>query len=174
MCALGDMEAVTTLALPAGNDVEMGGGSFNFRTIPDLVEKSKLDINVVNTAVARVLTTKFKMGLFEYPYTALPIKQANATINTPKSAALARQLDAESIILLENHNKTLPLKKSSKIAVIGPMADGVMNVSHPFPKLGIFSTNTISSTAITYSTNQTSAVSPLSPESKPPLAPMAQ
>jgi beta-glucosidase len=69
------------------------------------------------------------MGLFEHPYTGLSVKQANATIDTPQSAALARKLDAESIVLLENHNKTLPLKKASKIAVIGPMADGVMNVS---------------------------------------------
>jgi len=69
------------------------------------------------------------MGLFEHPFTALPIKQANATVNTPKAKALARQLDVESIVLLENHNKTLPLKKSSNIAVIGTMADGVMNVT---------------------------------------------
>lgn len=81
MCAAGDMEAVTTLALPAGNDVEMGGGSFNFRTIPDLVKKSKLDIDVVNTAVARVLTTKFKMGLFEHPYTACNFHALILTMN---------------------------------------------------------------------------------------------
>ncbi|KAJ5182650.1 hypothetical protein N7492_000266 [Penicillium capsulatum] len=38
-------------------------------------------------------------------------------------------LDKESIVLLENHNQTLPLKKSGSIAVIGPMAQGFMNVS---------------------------------------------
>jgi len=41
--------------------------------------------------------------------------------------ALARQLDSESIILLENKNQTLPLKKSANTAVIGPMAHGYMN-----------------------------------------------
>jgi beta-glucosidase len=41
--------------------------------------------------------------------------------------ALARQLDSESIILLENKNQTLPLKKSANIAVISPIAHGYMN-----------------------------------------------
>ena len=45
------------------------------------------------------------------------------------AVGLARQLDAESIVLLENHNNVLPLKKDANIAVIGPMAHGYMNVS---------------------------------------------
>ncbi|KAL4807743.1 glycoside hydrolase superfamily [Aspergillus unguis] len=122
-----DSEAVTLQALPAGNDVEMGGGSFNFRTIPQLVESGDLDIEIVDTAVSRVLRAKFALGLFENPYPAAPEEQWDNLIHSQEAVDLARQLDKESIVLLENHDSTLPLKKSGDIAVIGPMAHGFMN-----------------------------------------------
>lgn len=105
----------------------MGGGSFNFRAIPDLVGNKTLDISVVDEAVARVLKVKFELGMFENPYPAAPKDQWTSLINTPSAKKLARDLDAESIVLLQNPNKTLPLSKSDKIAVIGPMASGFMN-----------------------------------------------
>ena len=105
----------------------MGGGSFNFRSIPDLVSNNTIDINVVNEAVARVLRVKFQMGLFENPNPAAPKDQWNSIINNAAAKKLARDLDAESIVLLQNPNKTLPLSKTDKIAVIGPMASGFMN-----------------------------------------------
>ncbi|KAK7525318.1 glycoside hydrolase family 3 protein [Phyllosticta citriasiana] len=121
-----DSDAVTTLALPAGNDVEMGGGSFNFKKIPDLVAAGKLDLSVVDTAVARTLRAKFKMGLFENPNPAAPENQTLSLIHTKEALDLARKLDAESIVLLENKDAVLPLKKSANVALIGPFAD-VMN-----------------------------------------------
>lgn len=124
-----DMEAVTLYALPAGNDVEMGGGSYNFKTIPKLVEEGKLDIKVVDTAVARQLRAKFEMGLFENPYLGVSPNKTKELIHTKKNVELARKLDAESIVLLENRKNTLPLSKSANVAVIGPMADFV-NVSN--------------------------------------------
>jgi beta-glucosidase len=69
------------------------------------------------------------MGLFENPYPAAPENQWKKLIHSDKAVQLARELDKQSIILLENHNETLPLKKSGNIAVIGPMAHGFMNVS---------------------------------------------
>ncbi|KAF1812064.1 glycoside hydrolase [Eremomyces bilateralis CBS 781.70] len=122
-----DSEAVTKYVLPAGNDVEMGGGSFNFKTIPALIESKELDIKTVDTAVSRVLRAKFAMGLFENPYLAAPANKTSKLIHTPEHIKLARELDAESIVLLENNNNLLPLKKDANIAVIGPMADGFMN-----------------------------------------------
>ncbi|KAJ5345427.1 hypothetical protein N7452_003431 [Penicillium brevicompactum] len=122
-----DMESVTTQILTAGTDVEMGGGSFNFQKIPELVKSGKLDIAVVDTAVSRLLRAKFEMGLFENPYPAALENQWNKLIHSTEAVELARELDKESIVLLENHNETLPLKKSGNIAVIGPMAHGFMN-----------------------------------------------
>ncbi|KAL1987240.1 hypothetical protein VTN96DRAFT_4572 [Rasamsonia emersonii] len=122
-----DSEAITLKALPAGNDVEMGGGSFNFKTIPQLVQSGKLDIKTVDTAVSRLLRAKFEMGLFENPYPGAPQSEWSSLIHTPEALQVARELDRESIVLLENHNNTLPLKKGGSIAVIGPMAHGFMN-----------------------------------------------
>ncbi|KAE8153518.1 glycoside hydrolase superfamily [Aspergillus avenaceus] len=121
-----DKESVTLQALPAGNDVEMGGGSYNFETIPSLISTGKLNTSALNTAVERLLRAKFEMGLFENPYPGVPESERKNRIHTPEAIDLARQLDRESIVLLENHD-VLPLKKSGSIAVIGPMAHGYMN-----------------------------------------------
>ncbi|KAF2732767.1 glycoside hydrolase [Polyplosphaeria fusca] len=118
-----DSEAVTMYALPAGNDVEMGGGSYNFEYIPQLVKSGKLDIDIVNTAVSRQLRAKFEMGLFENPYLGVSGNRTKSAIRTAENVKLARQLDTDSIVLLENRNGTLPLRKSAHIAVIGPMAN---------------------------------------------------
>lgn len=115
--------------LPSGNDVEMGGGSYNFEKIPELVKSGQLSLDVVDTAVSRFLRAKFKLGLFERPYAGAPAKDTKNLIHTAEHIAVARQLDAESIVLLENHKQTLPLSKSANIAVIGPMGHGYMNVS---------------------------------------------
>jgi beta-glucosidase len=106
----------------------MGGGTYCFATIPALVEAGKLSIDVVDTAVSRLLRAKFAMGLFENPYLGVSAEEASSKIHTPETIALARELDAESIVLLENHGNVLPLDKSANIAVIGPMAHGFMNV----------------------------------------------
>lgn len=100
----------------------------NFEKIPELVKSGKLDLSVVDTAVSRLLRAKFEMGLFENPYPAAPEGQWDKLIHSPEAVKLARELDKESIVLLENHDDVLPLKKSGDIAVIGPMAHGFMNV----------------------------------------------
>ncbi|KAK4139580.1 glycoside hydrolase superfamily [Dichotomopilus funicola] len=122
-----DKDAIVQYILPAGGDVEMGGGSYSFENIPSLVSAGKLDEEIVNTAVSRVLRAKFELGLFEAPYPGLPIDEANKVLHAPEHVALAQKIDEESIVLLENHNKVLPLKKDASVAVIGPMAHGFMN-----------------------------------------------
>ena len=88
----------------------------------------------MDTAVSRLLRVKFEMGLFENPYPAALKDQWRKLINSPKAVKIARELDTESIVLLENHENVLPLKKSSKVAVIGPMAADLMNVrQHSYP-----------------------------------------
>lgn len=128
-----DSEAVVSLVLPAGGDVEMGGGSYNFEKISDMVASGQLDESVLDTAVSRLLRAKFRMGLFETPFSAVSPDEFDQYIHTTENQQLARQLDTESIVLLENHNATLPLRKSAHIAVIGPMASGLMNYGDYVP-----------------------------------------
>ncbi|GAB1317722.1 beta-glucosidase [Madurella fahalii] len=129
MCASNpiDKHAIVQYILPAGGDSEMGGGSYSFELIPELVASGKLEEEVVNRAVSRVLRAKLELGLFETPFSGLPIAEANKVIHAPDHVALAKKLDEESIVLLENHNNILPLPKDASIAVIGPMAHGFMN-----------------------------------------------
>lgn len=141
-----DSAAVVQYALPAGGDAEMGGGSYNYHIIPQLVANGTLNESIVDTAVSRLLRVKFEMGLFEQPYLGIgpangtssnnytspsnqtqTLSEASPNIHSQGAVDLARQLDAESIVLLENHQTTLPLSKSANVAVIGPMADGFMN-----------------------------------------------
>lgn len=109
----------------------MGGGYWSFEIIPELVESGKLDEELLDRAVARVLRSKFAMGLFEEPFTGVADDEIFDYLNTDEHKALARQLDGESIVLLENHDNILPLKKDANVAVIGPMAHGLVNVSPP-------------------------------------------
>ncbi|CAH0016411.1 unnamed protein product [Clonostachys rhizophaga] len=127
ICGKNDNECITTEVLPAGNDVEMGGGLYSFEIIPELVESGKLDIEIVDTAVSRVLRAKFAQGLFEKPYSGVPDDKIFDYLGTEEHKKLAQELDAESIVLLENHNNVLPLKKDANVAVIGPMAHGYVN-----------------------------------------------
>ncbi|KAK4120451.1 glycoside hydrolase family 3 protein [Parathielavia appendiculata] len=129
MCAANpiDKTAIVQYILPAGGDVEMGGGSYSFQEIPALVASGKIKEKLVDTAVSRVLKAKFELGLFETPFPGLPSEEANKVIHAADHVALAQKLDAESIVLLENHNNVLPLRKDASVAVIGPMAHGFMN-----------------------------------------------
>ncbi|OAB43924.1 glycoside hydrolase family 3 N-terminal domain-containing protein [Paenibacillus antarcticus] len=108
-------------AISAGIDMEMSGEMFG-RYLLEAVRQNKLDPAVLDQAVRRVLTLKFKLGLFEQPY-ANPDKAAKV-IGSEEHIKLARQTASEAIILLKNEENTLPLSKSTgKIAVIGPNAD---------------------------------------------------
>lgn len=114
---------IAETALTAGGDVEMGGGSFNYRSIPHLVESGRLDVDYVDLAVSRILRTKFALGLFEHPYRAAPQSEWDSIMNSPAARELARQSDVESIVLMKNDAGTLPVSGSARVAVIGPFAD---------------------------------------------------
>ncbi|KAK5115230.1 hypothetical protein LTR62_001430 [Meristemomyces frigidus] len=101
----------------------MGGGSFNYRSIPALVSSARLNESVVDTAVARLLRAKFTMGLFERPYSIAPQDEWSTIINNDYAQNLAREIDRDSIVLLKNDAGILPIAKGKKVAVIGPMAD---------------------------------------------------
>ena len=75
----------------------------------------------INQAVGRVLTLKYKLGLFDRPY--VDASKANDAIDG--NVALARQAADESMTLLQNRNGTLPLSSTSHVTVVGPNADSI-------------------------------------------------
>lgn len=107
-------------ALTAGVDMDMADDDYE-RLIPELVKSGKLPESVVDEAVRRVLRVKFKAGLFEHPY-ADPGRE-KTDILTSDSLQTERKMAQESMVLLQNNNDLLPLKKEQTVAVIGPLAD---------------------------------------------------
>ena len=109
-------------ALTAGVDVDLGGNCF--ARLIDAVKKGKVSQSILDQAVCRVLQLKFEMGLFDHPY--VDAKSTNEIHNTT-SIATALQVARESITLLKNDG-ILPLKKDTKVAVVGPNADNIYNM----------------------------------------------
>jgi beta-glucosidase len=107
-------------ALTAGVDMDMADDDYE-RLIPALVNSGKLPESVVDEAVRRVLRVKIKAGLFEHPY-ADPARE-KTDILTVESLQTERKMAQESMVLLQNSNDLLPLKKGQTVAVIGPLAD---------------------------------------------------
>lgn len=115
-------EETGLMAMEAGMDVEMPSPTGYGDKLKRLFESGEADIALLDRAVLRVLTAKFRMGLFEHPF-ALEDDKLEALFNRPEDKALSLQSARESIVLLKNDG-TLPLKKNiKKIAVIGPHAD---------------------------------------------------
>jgi beta-glucosidase len=107
-------------AFMAGVDMDMVDDIY-LEYLPQLIAEKKVPMERVDDAVSRILRVKFLLGLFDHPYTK--IVDDSARYLQLKSKAIAQKLAAESMVLLKNNNKTLPLTISDKqIALIGPMA----------------------------------------------------
>ncbi|WP_279120170.1 glycoside hydrolase family 3 N-terminal domain-containing protein [Bacteroides acidifaciens] len=106
-------------AFTAGLEMDMMSHAYD-RHLKELVEEGKVSMAQVDEAVRRVLLLKFRLGLFERPYT--PVTTEKERFFRPQSMDIAARLAAESMVLLKNENNVLPLTDKKKIAVIGPMA----------------------------------------------------
>ena len=106
-------------AFNAGLEMDMMSHAYD-RYLKELVEEGKVTMAQVDESVRRVLRVKFRLGLFERPYT--PVTNEKDRFFRPQSMAVAAQLAAESMVLLKNNNQILPLTNKKKIAVVGPMA----------------------------------------------------
>ena len=106
-------------AFNAGLEMDMMSHAYD-RHLKELVEEGKVTMAQVDESVRRVLRVKFRLGLFERPYT--PVTNEKDRFFRPQSMAVDAQLAAESMVLLKNNNQILPLTNKKKIAVVGPMA----------------------------------------------------
>ena len=110
------------MALRAGVDMDITYEQAYMGSLVQAVEDGEVPEALVDRAVRRVLELKFRLGLFEHPY--VNAAHAQQVVHSQEHQELALQAARESIVLLKNENKLLPLKKDLKsIAVIGPDAD---------------------------------------------------
>ncbi len=118
--------------LTAGVDVDMVGdttlGNIYSPNLEELVKEGKLSEDYINQSAKRVLELKYDLGLFKNPYIDKKYFEKHSISQDEKNKT-ALQLARESIVLLKNKNKILPLNKNiNSIAVIGPLANDVNNI----------------------------------------------
>jgi len=118
-----DLPDAAAKAITAGSDMDMESGAYA-SSLAKLVRSGRVDVALVDDAVRRVLTKKFELGLFDDPYRFSDPAREKAALADPRHRAAARRIAAESMVLLKNDGRVLPLRKDARsIAVIGPLAD---------------------------------------------------
>ena len=106
------------LAFAAGVDMDMKDDCYR-DYMAELVAEGRISEQQIDTAVARILRLKFRLGLFENPYT--PIWTEGERILQPDDRELAARVAEETMVLLKNEGGVLPLEGAKRIALIGPM-----------------------------------------------------
>jgi beta-glucosidase len=119
---LGDLQTVSALALKAGVDMDMQGLGY-ISTLKKSLNEGKVTMDDINLACQRVLEAKYKLGLFDDPFRYVNEERYKNEILTRDNVQFARLIASRSLVLLKNSKETLPVKKSGKIAVVGPLAD---------------------------------------------------
>ena len=108
-------------AFLAGLNMDMASGTFP-QHLPGLVRDGRITVAQIDEAVRPLLAVKFRLGLFDHPYS--DDARAREVLGAPEHRREARLAAQRSLVLLRNERGLLPLKKTlSSVAVIGPLAD---------------------------------------------------
>jgi beta-glucosidase len=90
------------------------------------VHAEKIPMARIDDAVTRILRVKFRAGLFEKGKpSSRPLANKRELIGAPEHRAVARQAVRESLVLLKNERKVLPLRRKAKVLVVGDGADNI-------------------------------------------------
>ena len=109
-------------AVLAGTDVECGYG-YAYKSIPEAVKRGFITEAEVDKHVIRLLEGRFDLGEMDDPSLVEWSKIPYSAMSTKESANLSLDMARQTIVLLQNKNDILPLKKGERLAVIGPNAD---------------------------------------------------
>ncbi len=120
-----DLKAAARLSILAGVDMDMMSGAYD-RHLAELVDEGAVSLNVVDEAVRRVLTLKFKLGLFERK--PVDPEAGEGALLREETRELALQMARESMVLLKNERNLLPLSPAARVAIIGPLADAAQDM----------------------------------------------
>ena len=121
------LKEASVRALQAGTDMDMVSCGF-LNTLEESLKEGKVTEEQINAACRRVLEAKYKLGLFSDPYKYCDTMRAEKELYTAAHRAVAREIAAETFVLLKNEDHLLPLERKGKIALIGPMADARNNM----------------------------------------------
>ncbi|MCU1233879.1 MAG: glycoside hydrolase, family 3 domain protein [Candidatus Solibacter sp.] len=125
-----DYKEATAISINAGMDMVMVPTRYKeFMTdLKALVAENRVPMSRIDDAVTRILRVKFAMGLMDPKRSQLADRSIQKTFGSPEHRAVARQAVRESLVLLKNDKKLLPLsKRSARIHVAGKNADDIGN-----------------------------------------------
>jgi beta-glucosidase len=114
-------------AVMHGTDVECGQSVY--KTLVDAVKNGLIKESQLDVSLKRLFTIRMRLGMFD-PVSMVKYAQIpSAVLEAPAHQAHALKMAQQSIVLLRNENKTLPLsQKIKKIVVLGPNADNKVSV----------------------------------------------
>lgn len=128
-------------AIQANIDMDMQSGLY-LSELPKLVKEGKVDESQIDQAVRRILRMKYRLGLFKDPYRYFDGQREKQEILSDQNKEIARKAARESIVLLKNNDKVLPLSEDIKdLAVIGPLADNKHELLGPWSGAGHWEDN---------------------------------
>ncbi len=134
---MGDLKEVSALALNAGVDMDMVADGF-LGTLKESLDEGKVTQQQIDQACRRILEAKYKLGLFEDPYRYCDVNRAKAEVFTPENRQAAREIAAQTFVLLKNDKQILPLQNKKTIALVGPLADNRENMPGTWSVAGDF------------------------------------
>ncbi|HNU87825.1 MAG TPA: glycoside hydrolase family 3 C-terminal domain-containing protein, partial [Ferruginibacter sp.] len=124
---MGNLQQVSALALKAGIHMDMVGEGF-LTTLKKSLSEGKVTQKEIDDACRFILEAKYKLGLFDDPYRYCNAERSKTDVYTAANIKTAREIAAESFVLLKNQGNILPIKRSGTIALIGPLADTKENM----------------------------------------------
>jgi len=124
---LGDVLENSVLAIKAGVEMDMAGETL-MSHLPMAFKSGLVTQEEIDRACRRVLQAKEKLGLFDDPYRYFNEARAATEILSQENRKFAREVAAETFVLLKNENNLLPLAKDTRIALVGPLADSRRNM----------------------------------------------
>lgn len=140
-----DNREAAKLAIKAGIDLSMADQVY-LAEVPGLIASGEIKMAELDACVREVLGAKYDMGLFANPFLRMG-KQEDDPVDVRANDRLhrepAREIARDTIVLLENRNQTLPLKKQGTIALVGPLADSGLDI------LGSWSAQGVAEQAVT-------------------------
>ena len=119
-----DEKDAARIAILAGIDMSMVPSDYRFSDVLlQLVQEGKVPQSRIDEAVRRVLYLKYELGLFDDPLRGM---EAKTVVGSPESRKASLDAARESITLLKNDNRALPLGKTAHVLVTGPDADSLI------------------------------------------------
>ncbi|MQU64375.1 beta-glucosidase BglX [Pseudomonas sp. FSL R10-1350] len=134
-----DNREAAKLAIKAGIDMSMNDKAYG-EELPGLLKSGEVPQSDLDNAVREVLGAKYDMGLFADPYLRIGKAEddpADTNAENRLHRQEARDVARKSLVLLKNNNQTLPLKKQTRIALVGPLANSKVDMLGSWSGAGV-------------------------------------